>query len=86
MDFEKCIKNELKEKFDIIYIDPPYKTDFVYKAIELLLEKDLIKKETIIIIETDIEQIVEKQLEKLDVTKVNSKKYGRVCLMFYKAK
>ena len=84
MDFEKCICDKLVDKYDIIYLDPPYKTDFIYKSLKLLIEKDLIKKETIIILETDIEQIVENQLEKLGLTEINSKKYGRVSLLFYK--
>ena len=82
-DFEKCI-SKLQEKFDIIYLDPPYKTDYAFKAVNLLLEKQLIKEETIIIIETDIEQIVENQLKELNITQINKKKYGRACLMFYK--
>ncbi len=86
MDYENCIKNKLKDKFDIIYIDPPYKTDYAFKAIKLIMEKGLIDKNTLIILETDIEQIVEKQFEKLDLEEINKKKYGRACLLFYKTK
>ena len=84
MDFEKCIKEELKENFDIIFLDPPYKSDFAYKAAKLMIEKKLITKDTMIILETDIEQIVENQFEKLDLKEINKKKYGRACLLFYK--
>ena len=84
MDYEKCIIDKIDEKFDIIYLDPPYKTDFVYRALELMLEKNIIDNQTIIIIETDIEQIVENQIEKLSLTEFNKKKYGRVSLLFYK--
>lgn len=85
MDFEKCIQNELNEKFDIIYLDPPYKTDYAYKAAKLILERQLLNKDGIIILETDIEQIVEKQFENLNLEEINKKKYGRACLLFYKA-
>ncbi|MBR3003204.1 MAG: 16S rRNA (guanine(966)-N(2))-methyltransferase RsmD [Clostridia bacterium] len=85
MDFENCIQNKLKDKFDIIYLDPPYKTDYAYKATKLLIEKELVKKDTIIILETDIEQIVENQFENLSLTEINKKKYGRASLLFYKA-
>lgn len=84
MDFEKCILNKLDEKFDIIYLDPPYKTDYIYKALKLIIEKELINEDTIIIIETDIEQIVENQLKELNLQEINNKKYGRVSLLFYK--
>lgn len=86
MDYEKCIENILKDEFDIIFLDPPYKSDLAYKATKLMLEKKLITKNTLIILETDIEQIVENQFEKLNLEEVNKKKYGRACLLFYKTK
>lgn len=86
MDFEKCINEKLNDKFDIIFLDPPYKTDYAYKATKLLLEKKLITKQTIIILETDIEQIVENQFQNLDLEEFKKKKYGRACLLFYKTK
>lgn len=86
MDYENCIKNKLKDKFDIIYLDPPYKTDYAYNAMKLIMEKGLIDENTLIILETDIEQIVEKQFEKLDLEEISKKKYGRACLLFYKTK
>ena len=84
LDFEKCIENKLSESFDIVFLDPPYKSDYAYKATKLLMEKKLITKDTLIILETDIEQIVENQFEKLDLKEINKKKYGRACLLFYK--
>lgn len=38
------IKNKLEEKLDIIYLDPPYKTNYAYEASKLILEKNLLKK------------------------------------------
>ena len=86
MDFEKCILYMLKDEFDIIYLDPPYKTDYAYIATKLLLEKKLITDKSLIILETDNEQIVEKQFEKLNLKEINKKKYGRACLLFYQTK
>ena len=43
-DFSKAIidlKNQ-KNKFDIIFLDPPYKTDYIIKAIEMIIEEDLL--------------------------------------------
>ena len=84
MDFEKCIENFINEKFDIIYLDPPYKTDYAYRAVKLMLDKQLITEETKIILETDIEQIVENQFKNFNLKEINKKKYGRACLLFYK--
>lgn len=84
MDFEKCIESKLNEKIDIIFLDPPYKSDYAYKATKLMLEKNIITSNTVIILETDIEQIVENQFENLNLKEINKKKYGRACLLFYK--
>ena len=35
-DYEKMLINRLNERLDIIYIDPPYKTDFIMRAIGIL--------------------------------------------------
>ena len=43
-DFKEVLKNKLKEKIDIIFIDPPYKTDFAYEAIKILVNSKNIKK------------------------------------------
>ena len=71
---------------DIIYIDPPYKTDFVYESIKIINQKKLLNNEGIIIIETDEEDRIKKQLENLDIEIESQRKYGRVNLIFVKTK
>ena len=72
---------EEKEKFDIIYLDPPYKTDFANKAIEKIIQLNLLSKDGIIILETDdtekIEEIANQRIEIFD-----KRKYGRAILIF----
>ncbi len=84
-DYEKCI-NLLEEKIDIVYLDPPYKTDYAYKAARLMLERGLLKESSMLILETDIEQIVENQFKNLALEEFDNKKYGRAHLLFYKLK
>ena len=60
-DFEKCLK-EIKEEVDYIYIDPPYKTDYILKSLKNLEESEIIKEETKIILETDDEERILKQI------------------------
>ena len=86
LPFEKLLNNEIKEKLDIIYIDPPYKTDFAYKAIEIMLEKDLLNEDSLIIVETDNPEKIVEQLNKLDVEIIDERKYGRACLIFVKVR
>lgn len=84
LPFEKLLNDKIEEKIDIIYIDPPYKTDFVYNAIKIILDKNLINEDSIVIIETDEEERVIKQIEKLNIEIVNQRKYGRAHLIFVK--
>ena len=84
-DYTNCILSNLKQKPDIIYIDPPYKTDYAIKAIKLLQEKQLIKLTTIVIIETDREKETLLELEKIQGIETEKvKKYGRASLIFLK--
>lgn len=83
MSYEKLLKTKINEKLDIIYIDPPYKTDFAYEAVKILLERNLVDESSIIIVETDQEGKIEKQMENLKVQIVDKRKYGRAHLIFF---
>ena len=41
------------EKFDIVFLDPPYATNLIDEAVSLLFERDLIKETTYIVCESD---------------------------------
>lgn len=82
-DFEKCIKEKQGISLDVVYIDPPYQTDYVYKAVKLLLEQKLVNEKTLIIIETDRKEIMD-DIENLPIIKVDERKYGRAQLIFLK--
>ena len=56
MDYETLLKNKIKEKMDIIYIDPPYNSNFAIKTVEYIIEKKIADKNSTIIIETDSEE------------------------------
>ena len=79
--FENMLE-KINEKFDIIYIDPPYKTNLVYETVNKLINLDLLKTDSLIIVETDEEERVEQALKKLNVNIVKKRKYGRVHLIF----
>ena len=85
MDFIKAIKEIKNIQFDIIYIDPPYKTDFIKTAIEELIKNNNLTQETIIIAETDEKVRVLKQIEEIDRIEVeDERKYGRAYILFLK--
>ena len=49
IDYKKCL-DEQKEKFDIIFIDPPYKMDIAIDSVKRIIELELLAKDGIIII------------------------------------
>lgn len=60
-------------KFDLIFLDPPYKTDYIEKSINLIVEYDLLNKDGLIIVENDsIDRIVYPE----KFVCVKNKKYG----------
>ena len=69
--------NSVKEKFDIVLLDPPYKTDFGIKAIETLIKKDLLSENAIVIFETSEEKEFDFNLDNFKTAK---KKYGTVAV------
>lgn len=77
-DYLQCLE-DLNMKFDIIFIDPPYKLDYAGIAIEKILELNLLNENGYMILETDDEA---KLTENLNVNLYDIKKYGRVKLMF----
>lgn len=80
-DYKKCIDN-IKEKLDIIFLDPPYNTNYASEAVKLIVEKNLLNEEGQIIIETDEEERVLEELENLEIEVFSIRKYGRVKLIF----
>ena len=73
-DFENCLEKIKNEQFDIIYLDPPYATDYIYKAIQKIKTLDILTEESLIIIETDAEERIEKQIENIDIEIVDKRK------------
>lgn len=79
-DYLKALKSYKSKNitFDIIFIDPPYKTDLAEKAIDFILTNNLLNDNGFICWEHDE--------NKLDVVKnynlTKQKKYGRTYLSF----
>lgn len=75
------------EKFDIVFLDPPYETDFAEIASQKIAEYELLKENGIIIIETDQTEKVVLNIEKWNLFEIyDQRKYGRVTLLFLKRK
>jgi len=83
-DFKITISKIKEEKIDIVYLDPPYKTDYIKQALENLLELKSINEETLIIAETDELEKVLKDIEILNLGIIDQRKYGRANIIFLK--
>ena len=60
-DYEKALLNFKNNNinFDIIFLDPPYKTNYIEKSIKLIEEYNLLKRDGLIICESDnLEKII----------------------------
>ncbi len=86
LPFKKLLDDKINEKIDIIYIDPPYKTDFIYESLKQILSKSIIHENTLIIVETDDEKKIIEQIKLLELDIVDHRKYGRAHLVFLKKK
>ncbi len=81
-DYLKALK-EFKDKdikFDLIYIDPPYKNHFINKAIDVIIEYNILNSNGLIIVET-LDEIITTNLEIY-----KEKKYGPKTITIYKQK
>ena len=81
-DYKKCLQKLEKNKFNLIFIDPPYKLDIAVNSIKLILEYGILAKDGIIILETDEEERDIKELENINLEVYDVRKYGRVKLIF----
>ena len=75
MDYKKALNyfSEKNIKFDLIFLDPPYITDYIEKSLELISKYDLLNDNGLIICESDdLDRIVYNDMYKV----VKDKKYG----------
>ena len=88
MDYKKALLKLSKEniKFNVIFIDPPYKTDFAVESVKQVISLNLLEKDGMIIIETDEKERDLRNLENLQVEVYDLRKYGRVYLIFLNRK
>ena len=81
LDYFDMLDKVRNVSFDIIYVDPPYNKGFGIKAIERIPSYDLLKKNGVLVYETDTGEDAPDTIGKYQ--KVKIKKYGRNYLSFY---
>lgn len=79
-DYMNALNNLKNNKFDIVFLDPPYKDDYIDKAINKLLEYDMLNPKALIICEYDRD--INHEYDLLD--EVKTKKYGDKFVTIFK--
>lgn len=77
---EKCKLNELK--FNLIYLDPPYKEKIIEEIVESISNFQLLEDDGVIVCETIKEYLLEDKIGKF--TKYKEAVYGIVKITFYR--
>lgn len=92
LDYKKCIEllNTKNKKFDLIFLDPPYKEDIAIDSLKLIIKNNLVNNKGIIVIETDevirdLKELNDAMIIELQNVKIfDQRKYGRANLIFLK--
>lgn len=83
MDYLKALEKVYPKKFDLIFLDPPYKTDYLEKTLKKIEELKLITDTSLVILESD-------DINKLTFSdyyiEVKTKKYGDKYIRILKKK
>ena len=79
---DAILKLSTTDKFDIIFLDPPYKSNYVLNSIENIIEFNILENDGIIVVETDDKNKIEeiKKYNNLEVYDI--RKYGIVLVIF----
>lgn len=85
-DFKEILNSLKNERFDIIFLDPPYESDLDLDALEIIIENNMLSDEGIIILETDRKKEKYDALNVLDINVYDLRNYGRVSLFFLNRK
>ena len=73
MDYKKALEYLKDKKFDIIFLDPPYKTNYIEESIKLITLYNILNDNGIIVCESDdLDKIVYSN----DYEAIKDKKYG----------
>jgi 16S rRNA (guanine966-N2)-methyltransferase len=71
-------------KFDVIFLDPPYKKNFIQEALDFMAKNDIIRDDGVIVAERDADDVLPEDVGRLH--KARDQRYGDTVLSFYKVK
>ena len=73
--------NSCNEKFDVIFMDPPYFSTHIQECLEIISRRNLLSEDGIIVAESDKTEVFPEKLSGFSLT--DERFYGRVAVRFY---
>ena len=88
LDYEKCLNKLADEnyKFDIVFLDPPYESEYYKKSLDKIYELNLLAEDAIVILETDDRYRIISSIDNNKYYIYDERKYGRATLIFLNRK
>jgi 16S rRNA (guanine(966)-N(2))-methyltransferase RsmD len=82
MDVFMALRWLRKEKYDLIFLDPPYKKQLLKSTLLNIIYYDILKPNSFIIAKHHKKQVIKKELEGLIL--IESRKYGEDCISIWR--
>ena len=82
LDYLKCL-NKINQKFDLVFLDPPYKLHIISDILKLLQTNNLLNQDALVICEFQDDKLKDNYL---NLVKIKEKKYGEKYVYIYKLK
>lgn len=87
-DYIKCLKQVMLNnfKFDIIFVDPPYESNFAYNALKIISDNKgkILSNSGVIVYESDKNLMKNQSYQLENIECFEEKTYGRVLLRLYR--
>ena len=86
LDSYEALRNfaNKKEKFDLIFIDPPYLKNMIPQAVDEIFKGDLLQRDGLIVSKIDTSEDI--YPGNGEILLINSRKYGNTTICFYRYK
>ncbi len=76
------LKKQSEFSFDLIFLDPPYKSDLIEQSIEIIINRNILRKDGIIIAEHKSDKDLSHIVNKFNLNLLKQKKYGETLISF----
>lgn len=78
LDYNEALEKLKNKKFDIIFLDPPYKDNLLNNSLKKIEENNLLNENGIVVCEYEIDEI------HTNLNLIKEKKYGKKYIKIYK--